>query len=48
MTAIRPWADEPRQCTCTVRVVDDLADTLRCPRAWRWVTAIGKWVHAWT
>jgi hypothetical protein len=43
-----PWAGEPQRCTCTVRAVDDLADTLRCPRAWGWVAATGKWVHAWT
>jgi hypothetical protein len=40
------WKDEPRACRCTVRVVADLADTLHCPRGWRWVARISRWVHA--
>ena len=40
------WTGEPSQCTCTAFVAGDLADTLHCPRGWRWVAAIAKWVHS--
>lgn len=40
------WDGEPAACTCTVLIADNLDDTLHCPKRWRWVARIAKWVHS--